>query len=170
MKYSGRVRLKVVVWVLLGMVMLTACAKPGDVSKEMYEELVKEIEVVRGVRVDELEVMFMSFINHVYNPNTNEDIETGIALISDFLSDAVEKEFRSMIIEVDNEKNSIIRDVEVRYSVGENNGDGLPRVYTEFTLEVEGLQQKKAIEFVFNVEGEIFRYYFWEGILEKVGE
>lgn len=160
----------VIVLVVLGMLSFSACAKKGEVSREMYDALAEELSTVHGVRVDELEGEFMSFIHHVYSPNTTEEIGQGIDSIAKYLTDTVDKDFRSMIVEVEPSKSSTIRDVEVRYSRAENNSDELPRVYAEFMLESEGLSQKKAIEFVFNPEGKIFRYYFWEGILDSVGD
>lgn len=161
MRYLGKP-----LFIVFLMVFLTGCGNKGSITREMYDELAKEIETSQGVRVDELESEFMSFIHHVYNPNTTEEIEKGIESISEYLTESVERDFRGMIVEVDTERSSSISDVDVRYSGEGNNTDGLARIYTEFNLQVEGLQQKKAIEFVFNPEGKIFRYYFWEGILK----
>lgn len=136
------------------------------VTVDDYDLARENITLNCGITVVELEDKLIKFVSNVYNPQKEEDIQDGIEIIKELLTDDQYRELVSMAGDYKPEVKSSITNLLVGYSRDQNNSDGMARGYVGFDLETDKYKQEIVLEFVFNHGGQIFKHYIWKGIIK----
>lgn len=165
-KGKGRIIVSAILILLIVMQLIGCSKKDNEITREKYEELKQKITLSNGMTVLELEELMMRFVYSVYNPKSREELKAGVDLIKDVVTDSVYNELIEAV-KFNAGATASLNDVVVRYSDGKNHSDHMSRIICEFTLNDGDYNQNIILEFVFNEEGKIFKYYVWHSSVER---
>lgn len=160
-------RVKILINLMVIMLIIVSGCNRVEVSRDEYEKLRGEIEVIDGITVLDIEDVISRFVYKIYSPASETDIIEGIQLLEDITTEDEYNELKTIVGEYNQGVKIDIENLTVKYSVGSNHTDNLSRAYTEFTINKGEYKQNIAIEFVFNGDGKIFKHYIWQGTIYK---
>ncbi|MEM4385985.1 MAG: hypothetical protein QXD03_05505 [Candidatus Anstonellales archaeon] len=143
--------------VILSLFMISCGSRYEDLEK-----ISKSLELKGGYNVMDLEDDMFKFIYGVYSASSEQDIKNRLEGIKKYLTEDEYKELVDISKYVGGDGKVV--SVDSLYSRGENNSDGMGRLYVKLKVSDGKYTQDKLIEFVLNKEDKIFKHYIWNGV------
>lgn len=158
------------VCILTTMFTLCACSSEDEKMRKEYESLKEESNVKIGnsdttTEQSEIEKTLTEFIQLVYNPNSQEDMDAGIELIKEYCTETEYNELKESVVydsnkkaDIDSVKINLMTDSSTEI-IGKKEVVNIDRSYINSMGNTA--KESTLIEFYINGKGLIYKHSIW---------
>lgn len=158
-------RLAIITTIIATLSLFVGCGS-SDISNSDYKNLKQESTLGIGYTTVELQNLMLDFVNKVYSPQSQDDIDEGLKLLEGITTESEMNNLRQMANKYDESKNGVVSSVQAYFGdEGKSTKGSFQRVFIVYTMESSKIKQTNGIEFVINGEDKIFKHYLWQGQL-----
>lgn len=116
-----------------------------------------------GITTAELDELLRNFVHKIYLPQSEADINSGVELLKDYITDRVYENLIDSLGEYNEDIKQVLTHYYFNYAWGDGTHDHQEHAYIEFNFKHDGYLSKVAIEFGINEEGKIYKYSVYDG-------